>query len=343
MKNLLFTIIILVSYNSFAKMSIATFAGGCFWCMEPPFEKLIGVSKVISGYSGGDRVNPSYEDVSSGTTKHRESIQVFYDDRLVSYKTLLETFWKNINPTDSEGQFVDRGFQYTSAIFFHNEEQKILAEQSLNILTQSGKFKKIVTPILPFKSFYAAEEYHQDFYKKNLVTKAKYKYYRNASGRDDFINKYWREDERIYSDSKFLRPSEAKIKKVLSTLQYNVTQKDDTERPFQNLYWDNKAEGIYVDIVSGEPLFSSRDKFKSGTGWPSFTRPINPFYIVEKNDSKLFQERIEVRSRFGNSHLGHVFSDGPKPTGLRYCINSASLKFIPKKDFAKYGLDESML
>ena len=323
-KYILFFIFIL-SFNISAKEQRAVFAGGCFWCMEPPFEKLVGVKSVISGYSGGELKNPTYEQVSSGKTKHLEAVQVIFDDELVSYERLLEIFWQNIDPTDKGGQFVDRGYQYSTAIFTFSDVQKNKAIESLKNLKSLGKFKKeIVTPIIDFKTFFKAEEYHQNYYKKSFLTKAKYKYYRAASGRDDFIDKYWKEGDTFTPTI-----DKKNLKKKLNKMQYEVTQEEGTEPPFKNEFWNNKKEGLYVDIVSNEPLFSSLDKYKSGTGWPSFTKPLVANNIIEKVDTKLGNERVEVRSRLGDSHLGHVFKDGPAPTGLRYCLNSASLKFIP--------------
>jgi peptide methionine sulfoxide reductase msrA/msrB len=323
------------------KLKVATFAGGCFWCVESDFEKLPGVVSVISGYAGGTEMMPTYEQVSSGTTGYLESVQVHYDPAKVSYAQLLDWFWRHVDPTDPDGSFVDRGKQYRSAIFYATDEERRLAEESKARLAASGRFDKpVATEIRPLTTFYEAEAYHQDYHDTHAL---KYNFYRYRSGRDQFLDKVWGKDKDAppaVQIGGFVKPSREELKKKLSPMQYKVTQEEGTEPPYKNEYWDNHAEGIYVDIVSGEPLFSSTDKYESGTGWPSFTKPLEPGNIVEKEDRSLFATRTEVRSRLADSHLGHVFDDGPPPAGLRYCMNSAALRFIPKENLEKEGYSQ---
>ena len=332
--------------------AVAYFAGGCFWCTESDFEKVYGVNDVISGYMGGSVDNPSYNEVAKGGTGHREMVKVNYNPGKVAYRRLVLELIRETDPTDSGGSFFDRGHQYTSAIYYQNEEEKKIAQEVIAELEARDVFDKpIVTSIEPASTFWVAEKYHQDFYKNNTL---RYNYYRKGSGRDDFIGSVWGggEYDDLFADTikksvskweNYQKPSDEELRQILSPIQYEITQKEGTEKPFQNEYWDNHEEGIYVDVVSGEPLFSSTDKFDSGTGWPSFLKPLDPDFVVERDDYKLIFRRTEIRSKYADSHLGHIILDGPISNNkIRYCMNSASLRFVPKNKLEEEGLGEYM-
>jgi len=347
-------------------------AGGCFWCVESDLEKLDGVIEVVSGYTGGKSTNPTYENYAK--RGHREAVLVTFDPAKITYAGVLEYFLKHIDPIDRGGSFIDRGPQYRAAIYYQTPEQKKEAERVMRGIEGLGVLRKpISVPLLPAGRFWLAESKHQDYHRTNGIA---YTTYRQGCGRDDYVRNTWgdranllelpgarpdtrqedpsddasaptkRQEEPKEATGKstwvdFRKPPVKELKQRLSPLQFRVTQSNATEDPFRNPYWNHHEEGIYVDIVSGEPLFASTDKFDSGTGWPSFVRPIDPEGLVYKEDYELGQPRIEVRSKWADSHLGHVFQDGPPQRGgLRYCINSASLRFVPKASMQQEGYGE---
>ena len=317
------------SLQTIQNVNEAYFAWWCFWCVESAFEKYDWVIDSISWYAWWKEENPTYKQVSSWKTWHREAVKVIYDSDKINYNDLLEIFWRTINPTDNWWQYVDRWFQYTSAIFYKDEKQKNLALKSKEQIKNSWRYdKEIVTPIIKFTSFYNAEDYHQDYYRKNPI---RYNFYTNWSGRKQYLEKTWWDD--LYYEIKSI----SDLKSRLTPLQYYVTQEDWTEKAFDNEYWNNYEEGIYVDIIDWTPLFSSTHKYKSRTGWPSFTKPIDKDSIKEIADYSFFIKRTEIRSAKSDSHLWHVFNDWPKDKWwLRYCINSASMKFIAKENLEKH-------
>jgi peptide methionine sulfoxide reductase msrA/msrB len=329
-----------------------TLAGGCFWCTEAYFQEHEGVIDAVSGYAGGSEADASYLKVSQGTTKHREAVQIAYDPDVISTEEVLDIYWSHIDPTNTEGQFADKGFQYTTAIFYQNDAQKKVALDSKKRLEESGLFDKpIATEIIAFTQFFKAEEYHQDYYKKSSDY---YERYKEGSGRARFVEETWAKDAAIEflqsEQSKSLDSQEAQARndyeytdeeiaerlKNLDPLAYHVVAESGTESPFNNQYWDNKAEGIYVDIVTGKPLFSSMHKYDSGTGWPSFWRTIDDDSVTLHEDNSLSTTRTEIQSDAG--HVGHVFNDGPvEEGGRRFCTNSASLLFVPKEEMESKG------
>ena len=296
-------------------------AGGCFWGLEEYFSRISGVLQTSVGYANGQVETTNYQLIKE--TDHAETVQVIYDEKAVSLREILLYYFRVIDPLSVNQQGNDRGRQYRTGIYYQDEEDlptihTVVREQELLI------GRKIAVEVEKLRHYILAEDYHQDYLKKNPngychinVNQAAYP---------------------VIDASKYPKPSDEELKKTLSTEEYAVTQKNQTERAFSNRYWDKFESGIYVDVATGEPLFSSKDKFESGCGWPSFTQPISPDVVTYKEDKSYNMTRMEVRSRVGDSHLGHVFTDGPQDKGgLRYCINSLSIRFIPKDQMAEKG------
>ena len=345
-----------VAMHGSATQKLALLANGCFWCVEHDLAEVKGVSNVVSGYAGGTGENPTYENYV--TQGFKEVVLVTYNPQVVSYANLVEHIIKHGDPTDAAGSFHDRGLQYAPAIYYENATEKAEAKRVITAIDALRVFPKpLPVAILPTVKFYPAEDYHQDYAVKNPV---RYNYYRTGSGRSAFIESTWGERASKFevpaatdvslqtkkevtqytamSWDNFVKPSVDALKAKLTPIQYKVTQEKGTESPHTNAYDKNWEEGIYVDIVSGEPLYLSKDKFDSGTGWPSFVKPISADVVTLKEDNGLFTSRTEVRSRHADSHVGHVFNDGPTDRGgKRYCMNSAAMRFIAKADMEKEG------
>lgn len=310
--------------KNYNELEIAYFAWGCFWCIESIMDAQKWVESAISWYAGWDKGSANYDEVSLWKTSHREAVKVIYDPEIISYKELVEIFMTQIDPTDIGWQFADRWFHYTTAIYYEDDKQREIAENILEKLDNSWEFDSdIVTAIEEFSTFFEAEEHHQDYAQKQSF---RYKMYKKWSWREWYIDDNEQKYKEIFNEYK---KDMDNLKSRLTPLEFEVTQNDATEKPFDNKYWDHKQDWIYVDIVDWTPLFSSKDKYDSGSGWPAFTRPIDDALLAEKEDGKLFTTRTEIRSKNADSHLWHVFDDGPEEEGgLRYCINSAALDFV---------------
>ncbi len=317
-------------------MATIYLAGGCFWGVEKYMASVHGVIDAEAGYANGATESPTYGDVVTGTTGHAETVRVEYDPSIAPLPFLLELFYEAIDPTSLNRQGNDRGTQYRSGVYYVDPADRALVEASLAAL-QERYDSQVVIEVEPLTAYTPAEDYHQDYLDKTPggychISQDLFEKAANAVP-----------DPSHFPDSpdagpEFSAPADEVLRERLTDMQYRVTQESATEPAFKNEYWDTHEPGIYVDITTGEPLFASGAKFDSGCGWPSFTRPIDPEVVRELADTSYGMRRVEVRSRSGDAHLGHVFTDGPKEEGgLRYCINSASLRFIPRSQMEAEG------
>lgn len=312
------------AFESHPSDRVIYLAGGCFWGVEEYFQRITGVRDVVSGYANGKTDTPVYEKIDQ--TDHAETVKIIYDSNVVSTGEILTYYFRIIDPVSVDRQGNDVGRQYRTGIYYETDDVKQIAE-----LVMADEAKKYPQPLAvelaPLTGFYPAEAYHQDYLKKN-------------PGGYCHINLALA-NEPIADKGKYTKPDDATLKQQLSDLSFLVTQKADTERPFSSELDHEFSPGIYVDVVTGQPLFSSDDKYDSGCGWPAFTKPITSGTVKETTDSSFGMDRVEVRSSSGDSHLGHIFEDGPVDKGgLRYCINGAALKFIPLADMEKAGYGE---
>ena len=317
-----------VNYTEREGIAVIYLAGGCFWGLEKLMQSIPGVVNATSGYANGKKDEiPDYQSVCTGRTGYRETVRVEYEPGKVSLDALLFAYYHVIDPTVQNAQGNDIGTQYQTGIYFTDKQTGKTVQRITEIVKK--RYNKFYVEIEPLERFYDAEQYHQNYLDKNPggychISRTEIRSLSNM----------------IVDPGDYPRPSDDEIKAKLSTDQYRVTQQNGTEPAFQNRYWDHHERGIYVDLVTGEPLFSSSDKFNSGTGWPSFSRGIdeNTFFI--RTDGAFGMKRYELRSRAGDSHLGHVFYNDPvSPSGTRYCINSTALKFVPydEMEAAGYG------
>ncbi len=331
-----------MKYEDFSKDKYDTIilAGGCFWGVEKYFQYIDGVLFTDVGYVNSKTANPTYKDVTSGTSDASEGVRIIYDPKVVSLDFILSMYVKVIDPTSLNKQGNDVGRQYRTGIYYDSDSEKKIAEKFIKKISKDYK-EPIAIEVMPVNNYYEAEDYHQDYLDKNPngychIGKAEFEDAKEA--KDNISSKIGDDEVSSEASKEYIVPSDEELKSKLTKLQYDVTQNNKTEQPFKNEYWDNKEEGIYVDVTSGEPLFLSKDKFDSSSGWPSFSKPIDKDLITGSVDKSFGMERTEVKSSGSNSHLGHLFDDGPKDSGgMRYCINSASLRFIPKSKMVSEG------
>ena len=309
-------------------------AGGCFWGVEEYFQRINGVVDVVSGYANGNTENPTYEDVINKDTGFAETVEIKYDSNKIDLTDILLYYFKVVDPTSINKQGNDVGDQYRSGIYYVDQSQ--VEEIKKVIEVEQRKYEKdIVVEVIPMKNFYKAEDYHQDYLKKNKNGYCHIDLGEAETGIE--------RDQSLGNTNPYSKPSDEELRQKLSQEEYDVTQNASTERPFSHEYDKLEEKGIYVDIVTGEPLFSSDDKYDAGCGWPSFTKPIEQGNIKELEDNSLGMSRTEVKSNSGESHLGHVFNDGPiEDGGLRYCINGSSLRFVPYENMEKEGYKDLM-